>query len=248
MTAEPTPEELLQHPPTPAEDAATPITFARVIGPGIAAIRRLWLPFVLLQLCGAAVVIGYFKVDAVRSACDAIAAVKQRGGFAFSAAAMAFCAGLLPEIFKFLTGVDRRLDRQRLADTLFVMCLYAVSGSLVDAFYRVLGATFGNSLNPLIIAAKVLIDEFIYTPIIGVSIIAIAYAWRRYHYSAARVLREINARWYLVTVAPLLLPAWAYWIPMTTLMYALPPSLTFVYGAIASAAIALLLITIVTEK
>lgn len=232
----------------PPDATLPPVTLHRVITPGIVAVKRLWLPFVVLQACGLAVVIAYFRVAAVREACDALAEVKRRGGFAFSSVAMSLCGGLLPELCKFAVGTDRRLNQKRWRDTLFVMALYAFTGILSDGLYRILAYTCGDGVGIGRIAAKVAIDQFIYTPTVGVGTIALAFAWRRYGYDALRVLREINGRWYLLTVVPLLLPAWAYWIPMTSFMYALPASLTFVYGAIATAAISLLFTTIVTSE
>ena len=43
---------------------------------------------------------------------------------------------------------------------------------------------------------------------------------------------------------PVLVVCWAYWLPMTSLMYTLPPKLTFVYGLIASAASSVLLVAV----
>ncbi|MGN6625256.1 MAG: hypothetical protein ACTHLN_01435 [Tepidisphaeraceae bacterium] len=219
----------------------------QVILPGLLAVRRLWKPFVLIQLCGLAFVVSYFKIDAVRSACDQIAQVKAHGGYAFSAVVMAICSGVCPEVFKFITGVDRSLTRRRGRDILFGMALFALCGVCVDAFYRGLAVVFGHTREPLAVVAKVLSDQLVYSPTLGTGLIATGYALRRERYDVPALLRKMSGRWYLQTIAPLLPPCWAYWFPMTTLMYSLPTSLTFVYGACASAASATLLVAVASR-
>ena len=218
-----------------------------LITPGMIAVRRLWLPFLLIQTCGLIFVVSYFRSPAIASFCDSIAAIKIRTGYLFSAVVMAISSGLCPDVFKFITGVDRSFTRQRLRDIAFAMLLFALCGMLVDAFYRLLAVTYGSSRNSWIIMAKVLTDQFIYSPIFGVGTIATGYALRRERYHVFRLLRRMNGRWYMRTIAPLLPPCWAYWFPMTALMYSLPTNLTFVYGACASAASATLLVAVASR-
>ena len=225
-----------------AEDS--PLSWDRTVRPALLAIRKLWLPFVLLQSCGLGLVLAYYYWPAVRAGCDALAVWKVRGGYAFSATLMAFSSGLVPEVFKFITGVDRQTDRRRANDLLFVMAIYAVSGMLTDGFYRLLPLIYGSGVGLRTIVAKVLTDQFVYTPVLGVGLIAIPFAWRRLNYDTPRLLRQMGPRWYAQTYVPMLLPCWAYWIPMTSLMYALPPSLTLCFGATASGAISLVYTTI----
>jgi hypothetical protein len=230
------------------DDHSHPVTFDELITPGKKTLRRLWLPFVLIQLCGCVLVAGYYFVPAVMRACEWIGSVKSAGGYLFCAGVMSIAGGLMPEVFKYISGVDRSLSRKRLNNIGFAMCLFAWTGMVAESFYQLLAWLLGDSNSPGIISAKVLIDQFIYTPTLGMGFIAFVYAWRRENYRLIRLLRQINVRWYLRTAGPLLFPCWAYWIPMCVLLYALPVSLQFIFGAIGMSAANLIFIAVASQE
>lgn len=207
-------------------------------------LQRLWKPFVLIQLIGLGVVIAYFNHAGFARACDAAAALKTRVGWPFAMIVMPIMAGIVPELFKFITGVDRKLDRRRVRDVLFNMAIFSLAGLYIDLFYRFLGGWLGDSRDVGVVALKVGIDQLIYTPLIGIPWIVICYSFRAVRYSPGRLLGRIGWDWYLREVVPVLIPCWAYWMPMCVLMYLMPPSLTFIYGALASAASATLLVAV----
>ncbi len=207
-------------------------------------LRRLWKPFVLIQLIGLGVVIAYFNHAGFARACDAAAGLKAKVGWPFPMIVMPIMAGVVPEIFKFITGVDRKLDRQRLRDVLFNMGIFSLAGLYIDLFYRLLGGWLGDSREVGVVALKVGIDQLVYTPLIGIPWIVICYSLREVRYSIRSLMRRIGRDWYVREVVPVLIPCWGYWVPMCVLMYLLPPSLTFIYGALASAASATLLVAV----
>jgi hypothetical protein len=212
--------------------------------PGIEALSRLWLPFVAIQAVGLIVVLAYFYVPSFARACDATGALKARMGLLFAALTMPIAGGLMPEVFKYLTGVDRSLNRERVETTIHNMVLFSMTGVWVDLFYNWLGWQFAGVSPVISVPAKVLIDQLVYTTLIGVPIIPLSYALRANRYRPLPALRQITPAWYEREVMPVLVVCWAYWFPMCSLMYTLPTSLTFVYGMIANAAAATLLVAI----
>lgn len=216
--------------------------------PGFDAVRRLWLPFLLIQLCGFAIVVAYFNSPGVRAFCERLALLKASGGLLFSSITMAIGGGVVPEIFKFVSGVDRTLNAQRLRDLLFNSALFGIAGIFVDTFYTLLAGWFGDNNSPGTVAIKVIADQFGYTPLIGIPWIAVLYTWREHRFHPLPTVRSLGVAWYISRVVTLLFPCWAYWLPMTTLMYSLPASLTFVFGAIANAASATILIAVAERK
>ena len=215
-----------------------------LIQPGIDAVRKLWIPFVAVQLIGLTTVICYFHVPAVAAICDEAAAIKSEHGLLFSALAMSFASAIVPDVFKTLTGADRRWDRDRFEKLVHNLLLFCIGGVCVDLLYTGLGNWLGDSRAVWIVATKVCIDQFGYTPFIAVPLIAGSYSLRNAGYSVPRLLKQIDAKWYGKEIAPVLIVCWAYWIPMVTLAYVLPPKLTFVYSLIASAAASILLVAI----
>jgi hypothetical protein len=226
------------------DEAPDPRWFVAMTRPGVRAVQRMWRPIVLLQFVALIVVVGYFTTEIVSRPLDSLGSLKASLGWGYPAIASALAAGLLPEIAKFVAGVDRTLTAARLRFTLFNMGMFAFNGLTAEAFYRTLEATVGPGRDFGSVAMKVLLDMTIFAPLIGLMTIAVAYTWREERFSIPRVARQIGPRWYARRVGTMLIPCWAYWIPMTSLMYSLPASLTFVFGNLASAASAILLTTI----
>lgn len=216
----------------------------QLIQPGIDVVRRLWLPFVLVQLLGLALVVAYFQSSTVAGWCDAAGRVKQRFGLPFAAVAMSIASGIVPEIFKTITGVDRTFDRRRLSILLHNSGLFAIAGVTVDLLYSGLGNWLGESREWSTVATKVLIDQLGYTPFFAVPLISFSYTLRSNNYQIGKTLRAIDRGWYGREVLPVLIVCWAYWVPMVTLAYVLPVKLTLLYGLVASAASAILLTAI----
>ena len=79
-------------------------SLAAIAAPGIAAVKRTWIPFTLIQLCALGLVVAYFRAEPVRHFCDVLARWKSAGGYAFSAIAYGLAGGMVPDIVKFLVG------------------------------------------------------------------------------------------------------------------------------------------------
>lgn len=232
------------------DDAPLPprLQWAKLAMPGVRSARRNWRAMAGLWVAGLAIVIGYYASPAVRHVCDVLADLKRRGGLPAAALVMAFCCGVLPEVAKYAFNVDRVIDRKRLRTTAFNACVYMVLGVTVDLFYELQAHLFGGATDVRTIATKIAVDQFVFTPFLSLIMLALAYTLREHRYGFMRTLGLLGPHWYVTRVIILLLPCWAFWIPMTSLMYALPPSLTFVFGAIASAAASLVLNSVAGES
>ena len=215
--------------------------------PGIEALRRMWVPFVVIQLAALTLVIVYFQSATLRTFCDRLAAIKEAGGLAFVAGAMVLASAVLPEAIKAVTRADQKTPRQRGRDIVFNSVLYAFAGLYSNWFYMLLGGWFPHPTVRAVIA-KVAIDMAVYTPILGIPWMALLYTWREHRYQPGPTIKSLGGAWYVSRVTPLLLPCWAYWIPMCCLMYVLPTNLTFLFGVTGNGAAAVILITIASRK
>ena len=232
---------LLQHP-------RARFTIRHAVAPGVAVLRQLWLPFVMIQFVGLAVVVVYFTWAPFATTCDRIGEVKKSMGVLFAMLVMPVAAGVVPELFKTFTGIDRVWDKARLKHLAYAMAVFCIAGLFVDTFYQALAHFFGNSNGIKVVAAKVLIDQLIYSTTVGVPWMALAFGFERVGFSFGKLRTRLADQWYLKEVMPMLLVCWVYWFPMTILMYMLPTSLTFVFGATASAASAILLVAVARRK
>lgn len=217
------------------------------IAPGADAVRRLWKPFLAVQTVGLLVVVAYFHAPAFAAWCASAAELKQSWGLLFAAVSMPIASALTPEAMKFATGVDRSLGAARWRTLGYGLCVFACMGVFVDLLYAALARWPGEGRAPTVVATKLLIDQLLFCPLLSLPWIAGCYGLRRAGFSVRRMVGASPAEWYGREVVPLLLPCWAYWFPMASLMYVLPTSLTFLFGMCASAASATLLVAVATR-
>ena len=217
------------------------------VRPSLQALRRLWLPFVLIQLVALMIVLAYFRDDAFARWCDMLGQVKARWGVLFAMLTMPLAGAVVPEIVKFVTGVDRTLTRHRLLDVIYLIPWFMFIGVGLDLFYQVLNATLGDAPKPHIVLTKVLLDQLVFTPLVGAVYLPLAFTFRRNRFSVLRTTRELSFGWYLREVVPIIVPIWAYWFPMCVLMYALPAGLTFIFGVCGSAASATIMVAVASR-
>jgi hypothetical protein len=224
--------------------SSTQVTLSSLLAPGLAAVRRYWKPFLLLQGSALLLVIGYYANGSVKAMCEHVSDVEQRGGLVFSAIAGAFAGALLPEFAKAIMLGDRTIDRQRMRDIGFNLVIFAVGGMIVYVQYRGMAWVFGNDTHPWTIVKKILADQFITTPIYGTPYWLVVFSLRAHRYNLLATIREISPAWYAHKVLPLLIPGWALWIPMVALVYSLPGPLQFCLYCFALAAWSLLMVFI----
>jgi hypothetical protein len=213
-----------------------------VLSAGLAALRRFWRPFVLIQLIAAALVVAYHASAAVRAACAALAAWKTAGGLPLAAATAAFAGGVLPEAAK-AVALRGRAIRGRAGEITFNVAFFAFNGVVVDFLYRGEARLFGQGTDATTVAAKVAFDQFVFTPP-WLCLITALYLYRARGFSWAAT-RPAFARGFLrARVLPLLLPDWLFWIPMVSVVYAFPLPLQFLLFILALAAWSLILVVI----
>lgn len=213
--------------------------------PGLEALRRYWRAFLLIQSAALAVVLAYFFLPGVAGILDTLGALKTRGGVAASALVSALAGGLLPELAKLLTGIKESRHRW-LKDTTFNLVFFALSGIAVHYFYAYQAVLFGEGKDPATLAKKVALDQLGFTVFWATPFGLTAFALHRHRYNLIRAWPDIHP-WRIAVKAPsLILTTWAFWVPMVTMVYALPTPLQFPLFACALAAWSLLLVFIAT--
>jgi hypothetical protein len=225
-----------------------PFPVVNLLAPGIAAVKKFWRPFLLLQSAAFLLVLGYYTNDRVRSLCEHLSQLKQHAGLIFSAVSTAFAGAILPELAKAIVMGDRQITRKRLRDVGFALTVFALNGIITDYQYRGLAWWLGQDNHPATVIKKVLADQFITTPIYGVPYWVFVFSLRVNRYDLLRTIKQISPRWYAHRVLPLLIPAWCYWLPMVSLTYTLPGPLQFCLFCFAVAAWSLLMVFVATHE
>jgi hypothetical protein len=224
------------------------LTFRQLTAPGLEAVRRYWRPFVLLQTIALLLVLGYYHVPVVAAACERLSVMKQNGGVLFVMIAAALAGAILPELAKAAVQGERTVDRVRVGAVLFAVVAFAINGVITDYQYRLLGVVVGEGVDAATIFTKVLADQFIMTPLYGIPYWALVFGWRNHGYNLRLTLGEIGPQWYARKVLALLIPCWAFWLPMVSLIYALPGPLQFCLFSLALAAWSLIMVFVASRK
>lgn len=207
---------------------------------GLRAVRRFWRPFLLIQSAAVALVLFYRSSEAVRAACAAAARLKSEGGLPFAALTGCVAGGLLPELAKLLAGRGRAELRGRSRVVAFNTAFFAVNGVVIDLLYRYEAALFGRDARLGVVAAKVAFDQFVFTPVWS-AVIAALFLWRGRGFSFAATAPALGRRFFRERVLPLLVPNWCFWIPMVSIIYALPVPLQFLLFVLVLAAWSLIM-------
>jgi hypothetical protein len=221
------------------EAAAIPSTLEA----GTAALRRFWRSFVLIQASAALVAIAYWASGPFRAAAAQAAAWKTSGGLLAAAALTAVAGGILPEVAKLVADRGKSSFRGRGGEIAFNMAFFALDGLVIDPLYRGEAVLFGRDTLIHTVVEKVAFDQFVFTPLWSAAIVLL-FLWRQRGYSLAATRPALRRGFYRTRVLPLLVPNWLFWIPMVSIIYALPVPLQFLLFVPALAAWSLIMVFI----
>lgn len=206
------------------------------------ALRHFWRPFLLIQAAAVLLAVAFRVSPAFRAVCATGAAWKASGGLPFAAASVAVAGGLLPEVAK-LIAMGPRTVVGRGGEVAFNTAFFAVNGVIVDLLYSGEARLFGNGGDVATVIAKVAFDQFVFTPS-WLVVIVLLFLWRQRGFSWAATRPALGRGFYRQRVVPLLLPDWLFWIPMVSVIYALPVALQFLLFIPALAAWSLIMVFI----
>jgi hypothetical protein len=225
---------------TAVDNQAAPVS---PLAAGAAALRRFWRPFILIQAAAALLAVGYWMSAGFRAACAVAAGWKSSGGLSFAAATGALAGGVLPELARLAADRGRERLPGRAAEIWFNIAFFAFNGMVIDLLYRGEAVLFGGDASPLTVVEKVAFDQFVFNPVWGI-LIVLLFLWRQRRFSLAATLPVLRRGFYRARVVPLLVPSWLFWIPMVSIIYALPVPLQFLLFIPALAAWSLIMVFI----
>lgn len=233
--------------PKPVVSVAAAAPRRSALAAGRAALRRFWRPFLLIQGAALALALAYRFSDAFRVACAVAAGWKQAGGVWFSMGSTALAGGIIPELARLLADRSRTRWQGRGRDIVFNLIVFALDGLIVDGLYRGEARLFGAQASPGTVVAKVAFDQFVFTPPWTV-LLTLIYLWPQRRYRLGATLAALGQPFLWRRVLAILIPNWTFWIPMVSIIYALPVPLQFLMFIPALGAWSLIVVFIATEK
>ncbi|HXJ20031.1 MAG TPA: hypothetical protein VMT03_07335 [Polyangia bacterium] len=222
--------------------SAEPAQPASPLSAAAAALRGFWKPFLLIQLAAVLLAVAFRTSPGFRAACAVAAGWKMSGGLPFASLTGALAGGVLPELAK-LVALGPSALAGRAAEIAFNVAFFAFNGLVIDGLYRGEAHLFGDGANLRTVAEKVAFDQFVFSPT-WLAIIVVLFLWRQRGFSFAAVGQALGRGFYQQRVVPLLLPNWLFWIPMVSIIYALPVTLQFLMFIPALAAWSLIMVFI----
>ncbi len=104
---------------------------------------------------------------------------------------------------------------------IFYITFWAVKGIEIDILYRLQAFVFGDNTKGATIIAKVLVDQFIYSPLWAVPSLVLLYQWQARRFPLHTRWIKLNKKWYIDMILPVMLASWVVWIPTVAFIYCL---------------------------
>lgn len=214
------------------------------------ALRTNLLPGLLLQFLMAAMTAAYLWNPAARRAFGELALLRSHWGLLFSFIGTSFASALLPEVLRLLLPPINSTQTPGLKARLcFALPFWGLIGMQVDLFYRLQYLIFGPSDSAVVIMKKVMVDAFLYCPLLAVPQVVCILLWRDYGFNFHGFRDHTPMKFYALKIFPVLLANWMVWIPLVCLIYSLPPALGVPFFIVAQSFWVMVLTTLSsTEK
>ena len=198
---------------------------------GFRAAKANLVPGLLVQSVMVGVLVAYYLCPPVAAYLDRIAVVKAEAGYLFSIGVGIVAGGVLPEMLRWVVLQRLRWSRRNTTNILFAIPFWSFIGVLVDWFYRRQAEWFGDEASLVVVVPQVLIDQFVFTPLLTAPLTAILYDWKDsgFRWSSG----FFSKKYYLNSILPTLVAIWCVWIPIVIVLYTLPETVQIPLYALA---------------
>ncbi|MFY9925802.1 MAG: hypothetical protein WAK51_15090 [Opitutaceae bacterium] len=194
---------------------------------GIRGARANLFAGLVLQLMAVALVLGFYNLDWVHSGLERLVEVRRAMGLAFGVLSTGLCGGILPFLYlRFGRRDESTNPRYSWLQGAGLTAFWAYKGIEVDFWYRIQAHVVGLGHDPATVAIKVVLDQFVYCPVLAVPVTAAIYQAVDSRYDWKGLLRDVREpHWYRRRVLPVLLSNLGVWVPAVAIIYTLPTPL-----------------------
>ncbi len=206
------------------------------------------LPALVLQAIAVFLLWSYHYWPAATNALNELAKIKLATGFLFAFVASAIAGAVLPLILQSLQRGNHRRIAVNALPALFLF--WGLRGCLVDAFYQLQSAVWGNSVQPTVLAIKIFCDLAIASPLVFLPFLVLIFSWADTQGNISQMRESFHGgivAWWRREALSLSPMAWLVWTPALVVVYSLPPGLQFPVAAVIQCFWALILV-VLTDK
>jgi hypothetical protein len=211
----------------------------------MAVFRQNRVPCLVLNAFALALVVSYYQVPALAGFWESVAAFKTHWSFAFSCVSTMFAAAIMPACIQRFMGVLPQLGSGK--RLMLLMLFWGYRGMEIDLFYHFQTWLFGDGHDAATLVKKVLVDQFIMSPIWFVPTYVIALRWVMLGGSWASIRPTLNREFWTLTCPMVLITNWLVWIPALALVYSLPAALQFPLFSVVMCFF-ILVVTVMTRR
>ncbi|MEM8868088.1 MAG: hypothetical protein AAGC73_07440 [Verrucomicrobiota bacterium] len=201
----------------------------------------------MIQVCALGVVLTYYFVESSQPIFEAISTSKMDGGLLFAAIATIISGGIIPEVTKRIFR-PANIAAPQFRELVHQFIMWAWLGILIEAFYRYLAQLLGHGTDALTLASKVLVDQFIFTPLLSLPLIVIWFLLYESGYQPSVFAQKLRLKIIYARVFPLWATCLSFWPIMLTIIFSLPQPLQFVLFLFGNAAYSILMIFILRRQ
>ncbi len=213
------------------------------------ALRANLIPGLLLQFLMAFMAAAYFLSPGARHAFEKLAIIRSNWGFLFSFIGTSAASAILPEFLRLLIPRQAVVNSTTLGQRLlFAIPFWGLIGMQVDLFYRLQYALFGPSDSTLVIMKKVLVDAFLYCPLLAMPQAVCVFIWRDHAFTLEGFRGHHPVTFYALRIFPVLMANWMVWIPLVSIIYSLPAALGVPFFIVAQSFWVMVFTTLSAKK
>jgi len=217
-----------------------------LLAPARYAVKTYWPAILAIQCLSLAVVFSYYQLDEARSCFASIAATKSQGGIFFVILSTVCSGGILPEVLKRI--FSPQAAKPSTPELLHQFLMWAGVGILVDKFYQLQSALFGQQTDLFTLFCKILFDQLLFAPFICIPLIISWFALYECRYNLHNWRRQLSVRNIVHRTLPLWMTSLCFWPFMLSAIYSLPADLQFPLFLFANAAYSILMIFIARNQ
>lgn len=200
---------------------------------GLRAARANLVPGLILQGIMLGLLLAYYFYPPTTRLLDHLAELKGKLGYAYSAAASVIAGAVIPEAMRILVFQKGMIRRTNLNNLLFTAPFWCMMGLIVDTFYRGQALMFGSEPTFRVVAAKVVVDQFFYSPLIASPLTCWLYDWKNSGYQMIGIRKYVTRAYLRDVIVPVIFANWGVWIPVVCILYSLPSLLQIPLFALA---------------
>lgn len=218
-----------------------------LLEPARLALATYWPAMLAIQCLALAVVLSYYCFDAASTGFATIARWKAQGGLGLVVLATILSGGVLPELLKRWLRPNA-VSAPSAQELIHQFGMWAGVGILVDRFYWLQGLAFGHGTDLATLLPKILVDQFIFTPLICLPFIVSWFLLYQADYRLIHWARRLSLPLLAQRILPLWLTCLCFWPIMLAIIYSLPADLQFPLFLFGNAAYSILMIFIARRQ